>query len=102
MPVIGRRLTYLLLAACALAGCSTTPREKAVKHIALGDAAGARHDLKTAVLEYKIAVLADPTFGDAHLKLAEADVQNDDLKGAFPEYVRAADLLPERDDVQIK
>lgn len=96
-----RRL-LLLLAICVLAGCKADPRRSATKHIALGDAALARHDIQTAVLEYRIAAITDPTFGEAHLKLAEADVQNDDIKAAFPEYVRAADLLPDRADVQIK
>lgn len=103
MSGTGRPLSFLVLAiGIALAGCLTNPHAKALKHLALGDAALARHDLQTAVLEYRIAVISDPTFGEAHLKLAEADVTNDDLKAAFPEYVRAADLLPDRADVQIK
>ncbi|HEY3886402.1 MAG TPA: tetratricopeptide repeat protein [Vicinamibacterales bacterium] len=98
----GSRLLFILLAIGAVAGCTTNTHAKAVKHLALGDAALARHDINTAVLEYRIASITDPPFGEAHLKLADADVQNHDLKAAFPEYVRAADLLPDRADVQIK
>lgn len=98
-----RPLASLLLSSSLVLGaCTTTPHAKALKHVALGDAALARQDVATAVLEYRIAAISDPTFGEAHLKLAEADVKNDNLKAAFPEYVRAADLLPDRADVQIK
>ncbi|MGH9410575.1 MAG: tetratricopeptide repeat protein, partial [Vicinamibacterales bacterium] len=97
-----RCLFLVVLAVGMVSACTIDPAAKARKHIALGDAALARQDVATAVLEYRIAAIAQPRSGDAHLKLAEADVRNNDLKAAFPEYIRAADLLPDRADVQIK
>jgi len=47
-----------------------------------------------AVLEYRLAVQADPKRGDIREKLASALVESHDTANALREYVRAADLLP--------
>ncbi len=53
-----------------------------------------------AVLEYRNALKADNRFGDARFKLAKALERTDNPRQAAKEYVRAADLLPDRSDVQ--
>ena len=55
-----------------------------------------------AIVEFRLAVQADPRLGDARLKLADAYRRVSDAKNALREYVRAADLLPKNIDAQIK
>jgi tetratricopeptide (TPR) repeat protein len=55
-----------------------------------------------AIVEFRNAVQQDEKYGDARLKLAEAYEGAGNPGAAFREYVRAADLLPANDDVQIK
>jgi tetratricopeptide (TPR) repeat protein len=47
-----------------------------------------------AILEYRLAVQADPKRGDIRQKLADVFMQAHDTPNAMREYVRAADLLP--------
>src|SRR5262249_46830288 len=92
------------LAAILLAGavaCNSDPKQEAVKHVARGDQYFGLNKLNEAVLEYRTAVANDPNSGDAHYKLAHAYMKRGDVREAYGEYVRAADLLPDRDDVQL-
>jgi putative PEP-CTERM system TPR-repeat lipoprotein len=51
-----------------------------------------------AIIEYSNAVLRNLLSGEARFKLAEAHYAAGDTKSAFPQFVRAADLL--KDDVE--
>jgi tetratricopeptide (TPR) repeat protein len=95
-----RAVVAVLLGAAG--GCRVDPQTTARKYIARGDSYAAAKKLADAALEYRVAIKYAPRSGDAHLKLAEALAASGDLHAAFPEYLRAADLLPDRDDVQIK
>jgi putative PEP-CTERM system TPR-repeat lipoprotein len=55
-----------------------------------------------AIIEYRRAIQIDPGFGQARQKLAEAYMSVNDVPGALREIVRAADLLPDDLDVQLK
>src|SRR5687767_2885415 len=55
-----------------------------------------------AIVEYRNAVRADPRFGEARQKLAEAYGFAGNAQAAFAEQIRAADLLPDDMDVQIR
>ena len=55
-----------------------------------------------AVIEYSSAVKLDPKFGEARFKLAQTYERMNNLRAAFPEYVRAADSLPDHREAQIK
>ena len=55
-----------------------------------------------AIIEYRRAIQADPRLGQARLKLGDAYVQNGDGANALREYVRAAELLPDDQDAQLK
>lgn len=72
------------------------------EHFAKGKiyADGGQH--KEAIVEYKIALQADPRRGDILLKLGDADLKVGDLRGALGNYVRAADVLPDNAEAQIK
>src|SRR4029077_1963534 len=55
-----------------------------------------------AIIEYRTALAYSPRSGEAHLKLAEAFMANDDLRSAYPEFLRAADSLLDDEAVQLK
>ena len=55
--------------------------------------------LAEAVIEYRNAINLDARYGEARYKLAEVYERQDDAQNAFNEFIRAADLLPDRDDV---
>jgi putative PEP-CTERM system TPR-repeat lipoprotein len=98
-PIVrARRLVAvtLLLTACS------SPDEQKQRHFEQGNAYVAQKRDDFAVIEYANAVRIDPKFGEARLKLAETYERMGNLQAAFPEYVRAADALPDNRDVQIK
>ena len=55
-----------------------------------------------AAIEYRNAVQAVPQDGDVRIKLADALWDAGEFGKSAAEYVRAADLLETRDDVQVK
>jgi cellulose synthase operon protein C len=81
--------------------CNTDPKQEALKHVARGDQYVAKGKVAEAVVEYRTAIANDPTHGEAHYKLAHLYMTRGEVREAYGEYARAADLLPERDDVQL-
>lgn len=88
------------LALLAAAAC-TEPSVAKVNHVKKGDALVAQNKPAEAVLEYKNALKIDKRYGEARFKLAQAYEKTGNGQ-AVQEYIRAADLLPERADVQLK
>ncbi len=84
--------------AISTAGCSRS----AETYVARGDAAVARGDLASAVLEYRNAVEKEPLLAAARVKLGEAYLRQGSGDRALAEFVRAADLLPKDVDAQLK
>src|SRR5687768_7188022 len=99
-PTAGRASTLIALA-LLLAGCSS-PEEQKQRHFEQGNTYVAEKRDDFAVIEYANAVRIDPKFGEARLKLAETYERMGNLQAAFPEFVRAADALPDNRDVQLK
>ena len=83
-------------------GCSRDPETLKREYLASGDAYVAQGKLNEAVIEYRNAIQQDARFGDARYKLAEVYTRLNELPNAMREYIRAADLLPDRADVQLK
>ena len=54
-----------------------------------------------AVIEYRKAIAANPRNGEARLALAKVYAENNDVRNALNESVRAADLLPDNIDAQL-
>ena len=96
-----RGLGALLLGALLLSSCSNPETEK-VRHLQRGDQYAAEKRDAFAVVEYASAVKLDPKFGEARLKLAQTYERMNNLRAAFPEYIRAADALPDDRDAQMK
>ncbi len=91
----------LLLASLTLSSCSN-PEAQKLKHLERGNQYAAEKRDEFAVVEYASAVQIDPKFGEARLKLAETYERMNNLKSAFPEFIRAADALPDNREVQLK
>jgi putative PEP-CTERM system TPR-repeat lipoprotein len=88
--------TTLLLAAAACGG------ENADEFVARGRTALEEKRPADAIIEFRRAVQVDPKHGEARLALAKTYADNNDLGNALREYVRAADLLPEDNDTQLR
>jgi tetratricopeptide (TPR) repeat protein len=97
-----RRLLVPLFAIAALSGCHRDPLAQALQHISKGDGYFKEQKYPEAILEYKIAVSYVDISTLAHFKLADAYVKSGDVRKAFPEYIKAADLAPDDENVQIK
>jgi tetratricopeptide (TPR) repeat protein len=70
--------------------------------LARGNKYAAEKKIPEAIIEYRTALQADPRFGEAHARLADAYAQMDDARNAFIEYVTAADLLPNDVPAQLR
>ena len=90
----------VLCTALALTGC--TDRETAKqRYLQDGDRLLEQHKYAEAVVQYRNAIRQDARFGQARWQLANAYMAGQNAAAAVREYVRAADLLPERTDVQL-
>jgi tetratricopeptide (TPR) repeat protein len=83
-------------------GCSGNPERERREYLESGNALMAQNKPADAIVQYRNALKADAKFGEARLRLAEAYSQTGDLRRAAQEYFRAADLMPENADAQVK
>jgi tetratricopeptide (TPR) repeat protein len=88
----------LLLAAAACTNSETAKHE----YLESGNRFMAEGRTDEAILQYRNAIRHDNRFGEARWRLAEALEQQGNAAAAAREYVRAADLLPENVEVQVK
>ena len=104
IPKMTRRPRFhaAALLALSLAACSRDPAVVSAKYISAGDAYLKKKQFADAILEYRRALVVAPQSGEGHYKLAEAYVANNEIPQSLPEYVRAADRLPENTDLQLK
>jgi len=93
-----RLLVGALLVVLTAAGCSRS----AQSHFDRGNAYLDKSNETAAVLEFRSAVGKDPKFAAAHVKLAEIYLKRGDGARALHHRVRAADLLPNDVDAQLK
>ena len=98
------RATFIVVAPCPAwrAGCSKDPEFAKQEYLKSGDRYAAEKKLREAVVQYRNAIQQDPRFGEARLKLAETYEKLNDGRNAYREYIRAADLLPDNVDAQVK
>src|SRR5216684_8845378 len=92
----------LLSLCCLLAVSAACHKLTAADHVQRGAKFAEDKKDQEAILEFRLAVQADPRLGDARLKLGDAYLRVGDAKDALGEYVRAADLLPKNIDAQVK
>lgn len=94
----GARLVVTVAAAALVGACGPNVNQ----HLKKGDEYYAQASYSDAALEYKIALSGDQKRGDIHEKLADTMMHTKDLAGALKEYARAADLLPNDAQAQVK
>jgi Tfp pilus assembly protein PilF len=85
-----------------IAACTRDPDARKRANVANGDEYLAKQQAAEAIIEYRKAIQIDPKFGEGRLKLATAYASVGDGPNALREYARAADLLPDDSDAQIK
>jgi tetratricopeptide (TPR) repeat protein len=101
MSRLSRHLVVVLLIVVAV-GCRRDPEQLKKEYLASGDSLVSKKDYPGAIIQYRNAVAQDGRFGESHAKLAAAYELNGDLRNALAEYVRAADLLPDDVNVQLR
>ena len=84
-----------------LAGCSGNPEARKLQFVRSGDEYVGAGKIAEAIIEYRSAIQIDARYADARAKLGAAYARIGDARGALDEYVRAADLLPARADIQV-
>jgi tetratricopeptide (TPR) repeat protein len=95
------RLTLVCAFLPALAvGCSSEAAKR--RHLDNGDHYRQQGKWAEATIEYRNAVNRDEFWGEARVRLAEAYAETGNPEQAFREFVRAADLMPEDNVVQLK
>jgi tetratricopeptide (TPR) repeat protein len=102
--MLKKTFSLRLLAACGVclivAACSNPEATKA-RHLEQGKAHMAAGRVEDAILEFRNALKIDQRYGEARYELAKAFEQTGNPNAAR-EYVRAAELLPENLDAQLK
>jgi tetratricopeptide (TPR) repeat protein len=83
-------------------GCRTDPNVAKQEYVKSGDRYVEEKKYFEAIVQYRNALQQDGKFGEARYKLAETYVKVGDAGNALREYVRAADLLPNDVDLQVK
>jgi tetratricopeptide (TPR) repeat protein len=94
--------TFLLAVGVVVAVSCSSPETSKLRYLESGNKYADAGRYEHAIIEYRNAVRLDPKFGEARYRLAQAFERTNNLEAAFPEYVRAADALPDRRDVQLK
>jgi putative PEP-CTERM system TPR-repeat lipoprotein len=95
-----KSLTAFAAAVVFIVGCSDDGAK--FRHFAAGENFVRAGKLREAIVEFRNAVQRDDKWGEARFALAEAYALNGDLEGAYGEYVRAADLMPDHTPAQLK
>src|SRR6187399_593268 len=94
-------LSGVAVLAVLASACSDPEAEKA-RAFEAGNQFFEQKKYPEAIVEYRNAVRADPRFGEARQKLADAYGFTGNARAAFAEQIRAADLLPDDLDAQLK
>src|SRR5687767_2420940 len=98
--------TWAVLPATVLvltsAACSGDPEVRKHEYVAAADQFVTQDKLPEAVVEYRNAIQQDERFGEARFKLSKAYEAIGDLPAALREAVRAADLMPDNVEAQVR
>ena len=92
----------LLAGVCATTACHRDPKVTKARYVESGERYLSEGKLAEAVLEFRNALQTDALDGEVRLKLADAYAKSGQGRPAVQEYIRAADVLVDRPDVQLK
>jgi putative PEP-CTERM system TPR-repeat lipoprotein len=95
-----RRAAALCLSGLLTSGCSSEAAKQ--RHFENGRKYLAAERFEEAILEFRSAVSRDQRWGEARFQLAEAYAANGEPELAYRQYIRAADLLPQDSQAQLK
>src|SRR5215471_3659453 len=94
-----RKVVVVLAIAACVSNCS---RRNAAEHVRRGQTFLDAQRYAEASLEFRTALQQNPSLSDVRLKLGDTYMQMNDPRNALREYVRAADVLPNSVEAQIK
>ena len=94
-------LFLVLLTALVASGCSSA-EERKQQFLESGNRYFDEKKYGEAIVAYQNALREDPRLGETRYKLAQAYENMGDGPRAFGQYIRAADLLPDNSEVQLK
>lgn len=97
-----RLLVSIAIASASVSGCSRDPQVAAREAVRSGDKFVAEKRYQEAALSYRSALKYDPRHAEARLKLADTYTLLGDGINALRETIRAADLLPDDAETQLK
>ena len=92
----------LAVATVVAVSCSKNPTASKREYCDSGNRYFEQKKYAEAIVTYRKAIQLDPQFGEARYRLADAYDRVGDANNAFREYVRAADLLPNNQEAQLK
>ena len=96
----------IVLTACAgivaVTGCSRDTTRARQEAFDAGNRYFSQQKYPEASVEFRKAISINPKFGEARGRLAETYAKMGDLGNAYREYVRAADLLPDNVELQVR
>src|SRR5262245_51226639 len=101
LSMSSRHLLLIILGA-SLASCSRDSGKLKQQYVANGDRYAAKKDYNAAIIEYRKALAQDNLFGQARYKLAMAYESVADVSNAYNEYIRAADVMPDNVEAQLR
>jgi len=95
--------SLLLLASLAmlLCGCARNPDKAKAKYLSNGQNYMKKGQSASAAIEFRNALKIDLRFVDAYYQLAQADLAQHDLRGAYASLARVIELDPNRIDARL-
>jgi len=90
----------ILFAFLSLAGSSCS--RSATSYVDRGNSFYNKGNYSDAILSYRKALQQDPQSGEAYYRLGMADLRIDNTRDAYNALSRAADLLPNREDIKVE
>src|SRR5262245_8186282 len=96
---ISKPIVFCALLVAAMTGCRSRTADD---HVRKANQYVAKARYQEAIIEFRGALRLAPRRGDIRVMLGDAYSRVNDAEGALREYVRAADLLPDNRDAQLR
>lgn len=99
---IATHTLFVVLAAALVLLVATACNRGGPYYVDRGNRLFAEGKYNAAILNYRKALQKDPRSGEAHYRLGLADLKVGNLAEAVAELSRAEEMLPQREDIQVK
>jgi cellulose synthase operon protein C len=89
---------------CLLAflfGCSRDPHVRRQKYLESGERYFAKNEFRAAVIQFRNALQADPTYPEAHYQLARTYLKLQDWNGAYSELAATLETQPDNNEARL-